>query len=116
MKKCARWKKIVSRPEADAVKKQQEIVNYLESKVPDLEEIMLEKALKLKEDLLMERILATEQFFADKPEVLRRITEVRKMVDEGKFLRCNCGFIRNRREEKVKLRELSDFCEIYFLK
>lgn len=76
---------IVSRPEVDAIKKQQEIVNYLESKVPDLEEIMLEKALKLKEDLLMERILATEQFFADKQDVLRRITDIRKMVDEGKF-------------------------------
>ena len=76
---------IVARPNVDSMRKQQDIVTYLESKIPDLEDIMLEKALKLKEDLLMERVLATEQFFADKPKVLERLTQVRRLVDEGKF-------------------------------
>lgn len=76
---------IIAKPDVEVDKKQQEIVNYLESKIPDLEAIMLEKALKLKEDLLMERILAMEQFFADQPEVLARVGEARKLVDEGKF-------------------------------
>ncbi|MDO5561718.1 MAG: hypothetical protein Q4G02_03025 [bacterium] len=76
---------IVARPNMDPTRKQQDIVTYLESKIPDLEDIMLEKALKLKEDLLMERILAMEQFFADKPKILERLTQVRRLVDEGKF-------------------------------
>ncbi len=76
---------IVARPDLDQVAKQQEIVKYLESKIPDLEEIMMEKALKLKEDLLMERVSGMEQLYADKPEILERIKEVRKLIDEGRF-------------------------------
>ncbi len=76
---------IVGRPNVDIIQKQQEIVSYLESKIPDLEEIMLEKALKLKEDLLMERMLAMEQFFADDKVILEKIKEARRLAEEGKY-------------------------------
>ncbi len=76
---------IIAKPETDVNQKQQEIVNYLEEKIPDLETIMLEKALKLKEDLLMERILAMEQFFADKAETITKIGEARRLADEGRY-------------------------------
>ena len=76
---------IVTRPDTDQLTKQQEIVKYLESKIPDLEEIMMEKALKLKEDLLNERILGMEQFYADKPEVLARIGEAKVAISSGKY-------------------------------
>ena len=76
---------IVSRPETDQLTNQLEIVKYLESKIPDLEEIMMEKALKLKEDLLNERIAGMEQMYADKPEALARITEARQAMAAGKY-------------------------------
>ncbi len=76
---------IVSRPDTDQLTKQQEIVKYLESKIPDLEEIMMEKALKLKEDLLNERIAGMEQLYAGKPEVLARIAEGKNAISAGRY-------------------------------
>ena len=76
---------IVSKPNADQLTKQQEIVQYLESKIPDLEEIMMEKALKLKEDLLNERIAGMEQLYADKPETLARIAKAKAAIADGKY-------------------------------
>ncbi len=76
---------IVTRPDTDQMVKQQEIVKYLEAKIPDLEEIMMEKALKLKEDLLNERIAGMEQFYADKPEALAKIQEAKKTIQDGKY-------------------------------
>ena len=60
-------------------------MKYLESKIPDLEEIMMEKALKLKEDLLQERISGMEQMYADKPEVLARITKAKADAADGRY-------------------------------
>jgi hypothetical protein len=76
---------IVTRPDADQLTKQQEIVRYLESKIPDLEEIMMEKALKLKEDLLNERIAGMEALYGDKPETLVRIGEAKAAISQGRY-------------------------------
>lgn len=76
---------IVSRPDEDQTAKQTAIVDYLESKIPDLEEIMMEKAVKLKSDLLLERIAGMEQFYADKPEILEKITHARELIDQGQY-------------------------------
>ena len=76
---------IVSRPDTDQLTKQQEIVKYLESKIPDLEDIMIEKALKLKEDLLDERIAGMEKMYADKPETLARINKAKTSIADGRY-------------------------------
>ena len=76
---------IVSRPDTDQLTKQQEIVKYLETKIPDLEEIMMEKALKLKEDLLNERIAGMEQLYAGKAEVLAHISEAKTAIAGGRY-------------------------------
>ena len=75
---------IVSRPDTNQLTKQQEIVKYLETKIPDLEEIMMEKALKLKEDLLNERIAGMEQLYAGKAEVLSHIAEAKTAIATGR--------------------------------
>jgi oligoribonuclease NrnB/cAMP/cGMP phosphodiesterase (DHH superfamily) len=76
---------IVTRQDVDQITKQQDIVKYLESKIPDLEEIMLEKALKLKEDLLQERIAGMEQFYADKPVALEKIKDAKVAIASGLY-------------------------------
>lgn len=59
-------------PENDLAK-QEELVGKLENLIPDLEEIMLEKALELKADLLRERITSMKEFFAGNEAALRSI-------------------------------------------
>jgi oligoribonuclease NrnB/cAMP/cGMP phosphodiesterase (DHH superfamily) len=76
---------IVTRQDIDQITKQQDIVKYLESKIPDLEEIMMEKALKLKEDLLQERIAGMEQFYADKPTALEKIKDAKVAIASGLY-------------------------------
>jgi F0F1-type ATP synthase delta subunit len=76
---------IVTRTDTDQLVKQQEIVKYLESKIPDLEEIMMEKALKLKDDLLQERIAGMEQFYADKPTALTKINDAKIAISKGLY-------------------------------
>ena len=76
---------IVTRENTDQLTKQQEIVKYLEAKIPDLEEIMMEKALKLKEDLLQERISGMEKFYADKPANLAKINEAKIAIASGLY-------------------------------
>jgi oligoribonuclease NrnB/cAMP/cGMP phosphodiesterase (DHH superfamily) len=76
---------IVTRADTDQLTKQQEIVSYLQTKIPDLEEIMMEKALKLKDDLLHERIAGMERFYADKPAALAKINAAKVAIADGLY-------------------------------
>ena len=67
------------------LEKQEKIIVYLEKLIPDLEEIMLEKALELKEEMVRERVNGMRQFYADKPEKLQRIDDAERIMDEGKW-------------------------------
>lgn len=64
---------------------QEEVVKFLEKLIPDLEEIMLEKALELKEEMVRERAAGLKTFYADKPESIKRVEEAVKLMDEGKW-------------------------------
>ncbi|MDQ5951384.1 MAG: hypothetical protein QG639_661 [Patescibacteria group bacterium] len=67
------------------LEKQEKIIVYLEKLIPDLEEIMLEKALELKEEMVRERVNGLRQYFADKSDKLSRIDEAERLVNEGKW-------------------------------
>lgn len=67
------------------LEKQEKIIVYLEKLIPDLEEIMLEKALELKEEMVRERINGLRQYFADKPEKIQRVDESERLMNEGKW-------------------------------
>lgn len=67
------------------LEKQEKIIVYLEKLIPDLEEIMLEKALELKEEMVRERVSGLRQFYADKPDKLQRVDEAERLMDSGKW-------------------------------
>lgn len=73
----------------DANKNDEEIqdalVVYLESLIPDLEEIMLEKALDLKSDLFLERIKGLKEFHAENEANLAEISKAEKLLAEDKW-------------------------------
>lgn len=67
------------------LEKQEKIVVFLEKLVPDLEEIMLEKALELKEEMARERVKGMREFYKDKPEDLQKIDSAEQMMNAGKW-------------------------------
>ncbi len=66
---------------------QEEMVVYLEKLIPDLEKIMLEKALELKADLFWERISAMREYYADKPELIIKVDEAEQLAKKDRWQR-----------------------------
>jgi hypothetical protein len=62
-----------------------EMVDYLEKLLPDLEEIMLEKALDLKADLFVERINSLKEYFTDNSEKLNKVNEAEQLMQDDKW-------------------------------
>lgn len=67
------------------LEKQEKSIVFLEKLIPDLEEIMLEKALELKEEMVRERVSGLRQYFADKPDKLSRVDEAERLINDGKW-------------------------------
>jgi hypothetical protein len=76
---------IRAQEDLESVAKQEKIIEYLEKLIPDLEEIMLEKALELKADMMHERLAGMREFFADKPDTLIQIDAAEKMIAEEQW-------------------------------
>ena len=64
---------------------QEEMAVYLEKLIPDLEEIMLEKALELKEDMVWERIAGMREYYLGKPESLAKIDEAEQLAKKDQW-------------------------------
>lgn len=62
------------------LEKQEKIVVFLEKLVPDLEEIMLEKALELKADLVKERIAGMKEYFAQNQQALTTLGDAEQKI------------------------------------
>jgi len=71
-----------SQPEAQ---KQEATVNFLEKLIPGLEDIMLDKALELKEEMFRERVVGVKDFYKGQADKLAKIAESEKLVAEGKW-------------------------------
>ena len=65
--------------------KQEEMVIYLEKYIPDLEDIMLEKALELKEDMMRERVTGMKEYFAKRPDELKKLDQAVSMIDNDQW-------------------------------
>lgn len=75
------YKEKVDASEGDAQEQaKDEMVGYIEGLVPDLEDIMLEKALDLKADLFVERINGMKEYFAENQEKLAKVFEAEKQM------------------------------------
>lgn len=65
------------------VKIQEELINEVEKLVPDVSEIMLEKALEIKEDLAWERIEGMKENYQGNPDALKKIEEASEHFKKG---------------------------------
>lgn len=79
------FKKLLDEPSANDLEKQEKLVVYLEKLIPDLEEIMLEKALELKGDMFKERIAGMKEYHAANQDALDTINQAELMMAENKW-------------------------------
>ncbi len=65
--------------------RQELAVTFLEKLVPDLENIMLEKALDLKKEMVFERIAGLRDLYSGRPEVLVKLNEIEITFKQDKW-------------------------------
>ncbi|MBD3279853.1 MAG: hypothetical protein GF390_04065 [Candidatus Pacebacteria bacterium] len=68
-----------------AAEKQTELVSYLAKLVPDLEEIMLEKALELKEEMVFERVKGMKDFYAGQTQKLQQLEQAEQLFRQDQW-------------------------------
>ncbi len=76
---------ILNDPSKDDMQKQDELLNYLSELIPDLEEIMIEKAMKLKQDLVKERIASMREAFAQDQAKMKQLDDATQLFTQGKW-------------------------------
>lgn len=64
---------------------QEEMLVYLEKLLPDLEDMMMDKALELKEDMFLERISGMKEFYNDNQEALGKIGQAEELISQNKW-------------------------------
>lgn len=64
---------------------QERIIAFLQPLIPDLDEILEEKTLEFKGDLVLERIIGMKAFFAGQEELLVQLDHARALIDEGQW-------------------------------
>lgn len=74
-----------TKPDAK-MEEQEEVIVYLEKLIPDLEDILLEKALGLKADLFRERIAGMREYHAANPQALTTVSEAEQLMNQEKWL------------------------------
>jgi hypothetical protein len=79
------FKKIENKPGLSDEDRQGEMVEFLEKLIPDLEKIMLEKALELKEEMMRERIMELLDLYKEEPENLKRVQHAQELVDDQQW-------------------------------
>jgi len=71
---------------AENVSEQQEaVVGYLEKLIPDLEEIMLEKALELKSDMVKERIAGMKELYLEDAAYQGQLSVAEDHISAGRW-------------------------------
>ncbi len=80
-----KMKELLQGQQSVDLEQQEKIVVFLEKLIPDLEDIMLEKALALKGDMFRERIAGMRQFFAGKTEELSKIDQAEQLMQQDQW-------------------------------
>lgn len=78
-------KQILNKQGQDELEKQEEIIAFLEKLIPNLEEILLEKALELKADMVKERMVGMRQLYADQAEKLKVLDQAEHYMAEDQW-------------------------------
>lgn len=79
------FRQIVDKNYEDEAQKQEDMIVFLEKLIPDLEEIMLEKALELKEDMVRERIAGMREYYASDADALKQMDEAERLVNADQW-------------------------------
>lgn len=79
------FKNLTDDPSLSEDERQTKMIDYLEKLIPDLEKIMLEKALDLKEDMTRQRIADMLQSLSNSPEKLEQVKQAQQMADQQKW-------------------------------
>lgn len=69
-KEMAELQKILVDENKQELQKQAEALDFLTDKISDLEDLMLEKALELKEEMLKERIISLRDLYSEKEDII----------------------------------------------
>jgi len=80
------FRMIAEKPDVKEDDRQSQMIEFLEKLIPDLEKIMLEKALDLKEELTRERMNEYKEFYKDDAEKLAAVTQALALADEQKWM------------------------------
>ncbi len=64
---------------------QEEVIQYLEKLIPDLEDIMLEKALELKEDMVKERLAGMKEYYAEDVQATQKLADAQTAMDAARW-------------------------------
>lgn len=78
-------RKIMAQKTGTDVEQQERILTFLDGLIPDLEEIMLEKALELKEDMVKERMAGMRIYYAQDEKALAKIDEVAALIADDQW-------------------------------
>jgi hypothetical protein len=76
---------LLSSNQGSEEQRQEAVVQFLEKLIPDLEEIMLEKAMELKAEMVRERASGLRTYYADNAQKLNRVGDAEKLMDENKW-------------------------------
>jgi hypothetical protein len=77
--------KILQASPAKSLEQQEQAVIYLEKLIPDLEDIMLEKALQLKEELVRERLRALRELHRSDAAKITKLDEAEQLMTQNKW-------------------------------
>jgi hypothetical protein len=80
------FKKVQNKVGVTEEQRQSEMIEFLEKVIPDLEKIMLEKALELKEEIVRKRIEEMRAQYATQPEHLQKIQRAAELADQNQWL------------------------------
>lgn len=75
----------ILQPDPKLPENQEKAVIYLETLVPDLEEIMLEKALQLKEEMVRERLKAMQELHRNDAEKVSKLSQVEQLMGQKQW-------------------------------
>ncbi len=81
----AQLKAILDKSTENSLEQQEEVVVFLEKLIPDLEDIMLEKALDLKADLFKERIIGTREYVAADAAKIAVVDQAEEHMQQNKW-------------------------------
>jgi hypothetical protein len=79
------FKKIADTAGTATEEQQGAMIDFLEKLIPDLEKIMLEKAMELKEEMVRERILELTKQFEQDPDKLKAVRHASSLIDEQQW-------------------------------